>query len=152
MKATYFWIALPFLLVALLLPYLAGRRVRTPTATTVSRIAEILTDWDLLGQETQQLTRLGTNGVLDPLQINRNVATLFATSADKDITATRLISADGLFHDAWGTPLLFMPTNSPSYEHLNPELKDRPRPFVVWSVGRNKTNEFGKGDDVFSYR
>lgn len=89
----------------------------------------------------------------DSLLLNRRIAAFLRASSDPDITnSLKSISSDGLFRDAWETPLLFLSTNSVYYEKLNPVLKDHPRPFALWSAGRNRTNEFGYGDDIFLHR
>ena len=154
MKQRYFW----FCLVALtlggvaFLPYLAGRSERTKTTQTKLYMAEILADIDLLDQNNAgQLFNVAAEGT-DSTVINRKLGALFKASGDKDITAHRLLSRDGLFYDAWGTAFLFLPTNSTPYQLLNPKLKGRSRTFIIWSAGPNRTNEFGNGDDVVSYR
>lgn len=136
----------------MLLPYLAGRPIRTRTTITLSHIAEILTDIDLLGQAGKRQLLQAVETGPDSFTMNQKVGALLKLSGGKEITAARLLSGDGLFQDAWGTPLLFMPTNSTSYQLLNPDLKGKSRPVVVWSAGPNKTNEFGNGDDVVSFR
>ena len=70
-----------------------------------------------------------------------------------------------LLLDGWGSPFYFMLTNQPEYIKLHPAIrfpsaslsyqsrmeisgKRYPVCIGVWSIGENKINEFGYGDDV----
>jgi hypothetical protein len=90
---------------------------------------------------------LGENQ-LDSLTINRIIAALLK---DKSSNVEPIqVSTNGLLCDGRGTPLLFALTKSVTYEQLRHEVADSGlRPFVVWSAGPNRTNEFGFGDDIF---
>jgi hypothetical protein len=132
--------------------FVAGRAVRTGTSQTVPVIASILQDIDVWDQsDVEQYGALPVTET-NSLLLHRKLAELFKKCRDSAITSGQFVAPDGLFHDAWGTPLIFLPTNHPDCEKLNPTLQGRPRFVVVWSAGRNKTNEFGFGDDVFSHR
>lgn len=132
--------------------FLPQKPYTTRTLESMATIARILSDVDMLRDETIGITNFSAASDEESLTINRRLATLFQTSADKGTSVGRAVAADGLFHDAWGTPLILIHTNNPSYERINPKLQGRSRPIVIWSAGPNKTNEFGYGDDVFSYR
>jgi len=128
-----------------------GRGVSTRTTRTLSLITEIVNDTDLWDDEdTKRYGRLPDSGT-NSVSLNRKVASAFKGCKDKAITSGRLVSSDGLFRDSWGEPLLFSPTNGTNYRRLNPELKGKPRPYVVWSSGPNRSNEYGYGDDLFSH-
>lgn len=91
------------------------------------------------------------NSTNSSFDLNRKfVATVQAQKIEDSHSMHSIVSADGLIYDKWGSPLLFALSNSPSYEKLNPRLKRRARPVVVWSAGPNGTNDWGSGDDVFS--
>jgi hypothetical protein len=162
MKIGLGWFIVPGLAVIaawLVFSYLPGRPVRTRTVITMHKIAQILMDVDLLsGEGTEPSLLARVNGELarmsgeESLTINRKMAVLLKSTGDKDITAGRLVAGDGLFYDGWRRPLLFMHTNSVSYEQLNSVLRGKSRPIVIWSAGPNGTNEFGHGDDIFSGR
>jgi hypothetical protein len=130
----------------------AGRGIRTGSTLTVPVIGSILQDIDVWNHDDVErygpLPIAETNSVI----LNQKLATLFKGCSDSAIISGQFVAADGLFHDAWGTPLLFMATNDPDFRKLNPELHGHPRFVAVWSAGRNKTNESGFGDDVFSGR
>jgi hypothetical protein len=134
-----------------LLLTISARPIRTPSIRTRFMIAAVLNDVDLWNDEdAKQYGPFPTNG-MDSVSLNRAVAGLFKFCGDKDIQSGKLVGSDGLFRDAWGQPLVFISTNSPSYERINPELKGKARPFVIWSAGPNQTDEYGFGDDIVSH-
>jgi hypothetical protein len=129
-----------------------ARLENTKTTRTICAITEIVQGAYLWDAEHEKRYGPMPSGGTNSLEMNRTIAKLFKRCDDKDITTGRLVSSDGLFHDGWGRPLMFAPTNGSVYGRLNPELKGMPRSFVVWSAGPNGSNEYGYGDDIFSHQ
>jgi hypothetical protein len=129
-----------------------------PTVTPISnpfthykrRGTSILDDFDALDDSEQHQFVLTLETTDDSVMINRKLTTLLTSKTNNLRQLDNFDLSNGLFRDAWGTPLLFALTNSATYGHLNPLIKGRPRPFVIWSSGSNHTNELGYGDDVFT--
>lgn len=69
----------------------------------------------------------------------------------KDIENDGFIAQDGLFYDTWGVPVYFMQKNNIDFHKLHPDLKrfKKDFPVIAWSSGKNKSNEFGYGDDIY---
>lgn len=120
--------------------------VRTRTTRTSAEMIQIQLDiqlWYSSGHGSLAATEL--NGIT----LNRKIADTFKHCRDGDIKSGSLVASDGLFRDAWGEPLLFCRTNDPICERLSPDLKSEgPGPFIIWSAGVNRSNEYGFGDDV----
>lgn len=150
MRPSILWgmVVLVIVGIALLLWFVPGRGVRTHTTQSILLCRQILIGIDLL--EQSETADLSADASSDSVSLNRKTATLLLKRNPGEIRFGKLIANDGLFRDAWGTPLLFCATNTPSIEKVNSRLKGKSRILTVWSAGPNATNEFGFGDDVFS--
>ena len=52
--------------------------------------------------------------------------------------------------DAWGQPLQIMiKSNLLTISNVSPKLLAKTNEIIIWSIGPNKSNEFGNGDDIF---
>jgi hypothetical protein len=80
--------------------------------------------------------------------LNRALATFIHARASNFRQLNGLIASDGLFRDAWGTPICFLWTNDPAIGKLNPKIQIKGEPFAFWSCGPNQKNELGFGDDL----
>lgn len=97
-------------------------------------------------------------GDLDSIEINKRLTYIFKTLENDDlfisyrINVNKLTDGKELFYDTYGSPLYFMHTNNLSFKKINTNkfimINSFRCPFVVWSAGKNKTNEFGYGDDI----
>lgn len=132
-------------LVGLTFRCLPDKPVRTRTTDTILLCRQILIGVDLMGG-------IIVSGEQDwgGESLNAQMATRLVDRRPGGIAFTNLVSPDGVFRDAWGTPLFFCLTNSVEFEALNPLLKGKHRALAVWSAGPDSTNELGFGDDVFS--
>lgn len=130
----------------------SGRAVNNRMTDSVRSMALILGSFDAL--DDREIFQSGAFWKTEAtgLVLNRRIANLFTHTTNTLAVAGSLVSKDGIFRDAWGTPLQFLLTNDTNYSRVNDTLRKRSRPFVVWSSGANGSNEFGFGDDVFSYR
>ena len=108
-----------------------------------------------------QKKKLEEIGDRDSLEINKCLTSIFKTLENSDYFARNQINVNDLtkggelFYDAYGSPLYFMNTNSLLFKKINHERImewGTHYPFVVWSAGKNKTNEFGYGDDIMPYQ
>ena len=107
------------------------------------------------GIEKIEIEKILTNSEISSLEYNRKLAEIFNKSTygylKKDIENDGFIAPDGLFYDAWGIPVYFMQTNNVDFHKLHPDLKrfKKDFPVIAWSSGKNKSNEFGYGDDIY---
>jgi hypothetical protein len=122
---------------------------RTKTNQTITLLVYVSENFDALETNDSQHWISSLQPHADSLAFNRQLVLLLASRTNNFRPLNGLISPDGLFRDAWGTPLYFLLTNDPTYGEINPQLKSRGRPFVLWSAGPNLTNELGFGDDLF---
>lgn len=108
-----------------------------------------------------QKKKLEEIGDKDSLEINKSLTSIFKTLEKSDyfvrnkININDLTKGGELFYDAYGSPLYFMNTNSLLFKKINHERIMKwgsHYPFVVWSAGKNKINEFGYGDDIMPYQ
>ena len=108
-----------------------------------------------------QKKKLEEIGDRDSLEINKCLTSIFKTLENSDYFARNKINVNDLtkggelFYDAYGSPLYFMNTNSLLFKKINHERImewGTHYPFVVWSAGKNKINEFGYGDDIMPYQ
>ena len=156
MKAKALWASLALLLVgaACAVWFLPGRGVRTRTVRTIQLMQNVFIDFDLLEETAVRNLVQSIEREQDSLALNRKVAAFFQRTGDGYVTnSSKLVSNDGLYRDAWGTPLWFVATNSTVYGQLHPQLREgKPTPFTVWSSGPNLTNEFGFDDDISLHR
>jgi hypothetical protein len=89
----------------------------------------------------------------ESLEINRQLSKIFQTSTKENggiIFYTSAIPVkDGLLCDAYETPFLFTCESNEWASKVNPLMKPMSENFFVWSSGKNQSNEFGFGDDIF---
>lgn len=89
----------------------------------------------------------------ESLEINRQLSKIFQTSTNENggnIFHTSEISVkDGPLCDAYETPLYFTSGSKEWASKVNPLMKPMSENFFVWSSGKNQSNEFGFGDDIF---
>jgi hypothetical protein len=52
--------------------------------------------------------------------------------------------------DGWGNPILFMWRSSAQTGLISEGLLRKQFPVLIWSCGKNGSNEYGHGDDVYS--
>ena len=52
--------------------------------------------------------------------------------------------------DGWGNPILFMWCSSAQTGQISEGLLRKQFPVLIWSCGKNGSNEYGHGDDVYS--
>lgn len=98
----------------------------------------------------------------DSIEINKRLTYIFKTLENDDlfisyrINVNNLTNGKDLFYDTYGSPLYFMHTNNLSFKKINTNkfimINSFRCPFVVWSAGKNKINEFGYGDDIMPYQ
>lgn len=107
------------------------------------------------GIEKIEIEKILTNSEISSLEYNRQLAEIFNNSSysylKKDIEDYGFIDPDGLFYDVWGIPIYFIQTNNVDFQKLHPDLRriKKDNPVIAWSSGKNKTNEFGYGDDIY---
>ena len=138
------------LMIGVRLSTISNGPVKTRPVRTSVLISSVLEDFDALenSEQHQFILTLGTTD--DSVTINQKCASFFKSRSNNLRPLDGFDLSNGLFRDAWGTPLLFVMTNDATYNHINPQVKGSPRPFVIWSAGSNHTNELGYGDDVFT--
>jgi hypothetical protein len=114
----------------------------------------MLLDLDSLDEGDASALRKRMLGQTNSIELNRTYASHIGSCKDPEITnSVRLVSTDGLYRDAWGTPLNFTSTNGGVFPRLNPELNQtKMSPFVIWSSGPNRVDDLGFADDVFLHR
>lgn len=150
MKAMWCYIGIGCVAICLagVLLFLPGRGIRTKTVRSFQLMQNIYLDVNLL--EQSDLARLvrSTDGMTNSLLLNRTLGRFLTHSRyGWETNTVGMISADGTFLDAWGSPLCFASTNE---NQLSRELLKNVRlPFVFWSAGPNMTNELGLVDDLF---
>jgi hypothetical protein len=134
-------------------PYEEKQLRLRPWPHSVNAICCILDDYSGLedSEQRQFVSTLKTN--CDSLSINKTLVAFLRASTNNLRSLNDFDLSNGVFHDSWGTPLQFALTNNATNMGLAPLVaynnsRDNPRPFVVWSAGPNRTNEFGSGDDV----
>ena len=54
---------------------------------------------------------------------------------------------NGVLADPWGEPYLMLVASEPN-KGITIGDRNVKRPFIIWSSGPNRINEFGKGDDI----
>jgi len=115
---------------------------------TQKLICCVLDNFDELeGVNAQQVNSTIMNQS-NSLSINKALLTLMISRTNNFRSLDGFNLTNGVFHDGWGTPLLFALTNNATNSGLAPLVGVHQRPFVVWSAGPNRTNEYGSGDDV----
>ena len=149
---TYLTLVLALCAVVFVISRLAGRPINNSMTTSVRTMALILEGFDQMDGKEIEAAQLFVGPETRGQAINRRIAALFRQTTNSLVVARDFVSTDGLFYDGWGLPLEFALTNELFYAKINPLLKTADRPFVIWSAGRNGSNEWGFGDDVFSYR
>jgi hypothetical protein len=133
---------------AILIPYTMKEPKLKQWPQTVNLLCCVLDDFDgLNGSEPDQFV-LTLRNQSDSLSINKTLVILLQARTNNLRPLNGYNLSNGVFHDAWGTPLLFALTNNATNTGLAPLVNGHPRPFVVWSAGPNCINEFGSGDDV----
>ncbi len=116
-------------------------------------LAQIKTNLDILEKgDKYSLEELFGNG-RESLGINRQLIEVFQTSTNENGENTFYTSAipvkDGLLCDAYETPFLFTCESNEWASKVNPLMEPMSENFFVWSSGKNQSNEFGFGDDIF---
>lgn len=145
---TILTICLILIVIFIILQSIPDLLVKTPRVQTAFLITSLLDDFDALDDSEQHQIILTLDNSADSIEINRRFCSFFESRSNNIRPLNGFNSSNGIFRDEWGTPLLFTLTNNPIYGRLNPRIKGRPRPFVIWSAGSNHTNELGYGDDV----
>lgn len=130
--------------IILLMP---ARPVENRTVTTLQAIQNIGFHFDLAADSDASEFATSLKNETNSSVINRQIAAFLKERSNN--TRPLNISSNGMLQDGWGTPLFFAMTNSSIYQNVNSSISNERRPFVVWSAGRNQTNEFGFSDDVF---
>ena len=128
------------------LSYFASKPVENRTTKTLVGTQKILRGYDATGVDILESSVIMSQAG-DGLALNRAIFTLLANKGVKVEGVG--VSSNGEFLDEWGTPFLFAITNTTQYDRLNPVMKREKWPFVIWSAGPNRTNEFGYGDDIY---
>jgi hypothetical protein len=119
----------------------------TKTNLTINLLVRIGLDFDPDAPDAQQFfSNLPPR--VDSLTLNRQLAAFLYSRKSNFISLEGQIASDGLFRDAWGTPICFLCTNNPAISNLNPQILNRGKPFVFWSAGLNQKDELGFGDDL----
>lgn len=87
------------------------------------------------------------------LEINRQLSKIFQTSTNENggnrFSTSEISVKEGLLCDAYETPFLFTYESNEWASKINPLMKPMSENFFVWSSGKNQSNEFGFGDDIF---
>jgi hypothetical protein len=124
---------------------------KTSYNDTYLLIGSVLDDFDALGADVTDQQRLIADLVsqTNSFSINQKIASCLRAKTNNPRPLNSFDLTGGVFRDAWGTSLQFALTKDATNPGLLPLVNGRLRPFVVWSAGPNRTNEFGLGDDVF---
>lgn len=89
----------------------------------------------------------------ESLEINRQLSKIFQTSTNENVVnrfyTSELSVKEGLLCDAYETPFLFTCVSNEWSSKVNPLIEPMSTNFFVWSAGKNQSNEFGFGDDIF---
>ena len=123
---------------------------KTPINQTSISISYILDDFDAVGLDNRAMQNLvvSLKRQSNSVSINQQLAEVLIARTNNPRSLTTLNLTNGVFHDAWGTPFFFMLTNDLTSSNLISLATYSPaRPFVIWSAGPNRSNEFGCGDD-----
>lgn len=137
-----------YIVFAILIPHTMKEPKLTPWPQTANLLCCVLDDFDGFNDSEKHQFALTLKNKSDGIFINKTLVTLLQARTNNLRPLNGYYVTNGVFHDAWGTPLLFALTNNATNSGLAPLVNGHPRPFVVWSAGPNRTNEFGSGDDV----
>ena len=113
----------------------------------------------ILHEEWQEEIQGMTNW--DSMEINKKIYSYYIQclqeDPDMDVTSASYqrackrnprMTGHDYFCDHWGSPVCFMHINSTEHTKLHPRHRAKVNiPLVYWSVGPNKINEYGYGDD-----
>jgi len=117
-----------------------------PWPQTANLLCCVLDNYDDLQGPDPQQVESAIKSQTNSLSINKTLLNLMLAKSSNFRPLAGFNLSDGVFHDGWGTPLIFAFTNNATNSGLIPSVTRRP--FVVWSAGPNRTNEYGSGDDV----
>ncbi|MDD3915133.1 MAG: hypothetical protein PHF76_10860 [Bacteroidales bacterium] len=105
-------------------------------------------NWNELESVSKEILAIGNE---DSLEINKRVLSAFRAiplpELLKYLRVEEMTKGSNLLCDGWGTPFCFMQINNAEYYKLHPTLRWGANHITFWSAGKNKTNEFGYGDD-----
>jgi hypothetical protein len=120
----------------------------TPLPRTANLLCSVLDDYDGLSELEKRQFMSALKKTPDSLSINRTLVKVLRARTNNLWPMDISYLSNSVLVDAWGSPLHFSMTNSATNGGLAPLLKFNDRPFVSWSSGPNRINEFGSGDDI----